>query len=243
MIFIVNGGTTEQKNLVVTAIAQLADRPVYRRSVMQIPLMALKESNDVKSQFIVDICNNYIGDTLKISEERAGDRRHLSLGDEKSMNESKRPSKKEIEKTVVTIANSLCEGAGNNFLLNTVLKKICPNKNQIQVFVDIQYKEELQELVKYNSYNKKVTIININGESKCKLLPKIKGYNLFNDTDLSDFKQITISAQSSLKDIANSLSTLLPNGFLLSIVDKDSEKGVVEEPTIEVDFEEMEMAA
>jgi hypothetical protein len=199
MIFIIRGGTTKKKNVVVNAIAQLADMPVYRRSIMNLPLMVLQKSTDPKAQYITDICHSYIGNTLAISEKRSADTRITRPGDKVIT------SNTGIHDDVKTIAQALCKYINPLFLFRTTLKYVSRQNERHQVFVDLQYKEELDILTEKVS-DKKV-IINLISNEKDDLLPEIEGLTLLTDEDLADYDKANIPAESSLNEVKNQLYT------------------------------------
>ena len=226
MIFIIQGGTTEQKNNVVNTIAQLANSPVYRRSVMNVPLLLLRKNTHPHSKYISEIFHSYIGDVLAIDRKPLIDTRATPPGDyDNEVSEDKKNIISDITQTVIQIANSLTKGIYPLFLFDTTLKYISEINKRHHVFVDLQYKEELEKLNK-RSKDEKI-IIKLIGESIDELMPTIKELTLLENNDFQEHvsKQVEIPQDKSMKEIADML--VEAQIFTKSVEIHESKKGLL----------------
>jgi len=83
MIFILRGGGLHAKNDVVATVARLSEVPVYRRSLMNVPLLIMRKSTHPHARYIAEVFQSFIGHVLRISECRDIDTRiGMRPGDE-----------------------------------------------------------------------------------------------------------------------------------------------------------------
>ena len=221
MIFIIKGGTHQQKNTVVNSIAQLSDTPVFRRSVMNVPLLILKKSPSQRSQFISEVFNSYLGDALTINvETTAEDSRTSNPGNE---HVSSSQNIEDIANDVKSIAKSLTTGVDPLFLFNIALKNVGKRNVRHHIFVDLQYKEELALLKE--KVDDDVRLISLTRcEEKDMLLPNIEGLTPFEDKDVISLNPIEIPATSTLHAVSELLvATKLFQGNVVDVESKAEE--------------------
>lgn len=214
MIFIVKGGTSKRRNAVISAIASLADTPVYRRSIMNVPLLILRKSTSVRAQAIVEIFKSYVGDILDIRVDNDTiDRRVPNPGDD-SNNDTYHYS--DVVNDVKKIASSLTTGVDPLFLFNLVLKNVGRFNKRHHVFVDLQYKEELDLLNKKNE-DPRIVITLEEETPKDDLLPEIESLTPLEESDFTGFVTISIPKNANEEKI---IDTIINS----EVFDKDSKK-------------------
>jgi len=205
MIFITTGGNGQQRNNVVSAIAQLSDKPVYRRSVMNVPLMILKKSPRPEAQYVNEIFHSYIGDVLQIDSNRNKDVRVGNPGDNQS-EPGQTISSDDAALSALTIAEALTSGVDPLFLFNLTLKNVGRNNFRHHVFVDLQYHEELDRLMAKNEDTKIVIVLKDGKKGKQDIVPDIKGLTPLKEEDLNIFEKIELTADLAVEHMTMMLS-------------------------------------
>ncbi len=192
MIFVIKGGSTNEKNKIIHAISEVSPTPVYRRSVMHIPMEVLRKSKNPHGAYISEVFKSYIGNVLSIEDVPFSDCSSSYPGDDKS-EIRKKPKEGDVAASIQKVAISLTTGLGPLFLFHPTLKKIpMHSSKRHHVFVDLQYEEELKLLEDHVQDD--IIFIMVTSPNKDLLLPAIDGLTLISDETLEKFLTVDIKS-------------------------------------------------